>query len=451
MSHLYTISLVFLLPVVLRHLSRFQALRRRAANKPTPAHAAPSLRRSIASTPLQATVLTLYLVLVATSLRNLVPVRYAFTFTLSLPLPLPPVPWARAPLSSLFASSPTASASAPLAWTLRGGYLSDLFLHLSAPITLPTASLRSLLVNAPSLASLGFTGTESELQALVARLSSYDARKLYLVVGFGPLVKCQFCHAARDYTAYAIPSLVAQYAWRILAVGLMTVSPCDAMALLIHRALRRFWPQQPSQLEQRELSRSAARHYAIGTLLAMLLGEGLLVVELAEVRAGQGRWNHWNANLHLVRQALFLLIATAVFCLARPMEKSRLQRITDNLVATRSKVEKMAKDLEALDAARAVVRRDAGLGEVVRRWGEAQREHGEAEVDGLIEVARSRGVDVDEVMRRCAEFTSAVVQEGREVGKVEAEVAVAGDKAERGAAGGLQAKSSTVGPEGNGV
>uniref|UniRef100_V5GLS3 Uncharacterized protein n=1 Tax=Kalmanozyma brasiliensis (strain GHG001) TaxID=1365824 RepID=V5GLS3_KALBG len=108
----------------------------------------------------------------------------------------------------------------------RGGYSPDLFLAYQAPITIPTTTLRNLISHTPSLLPLGYLteAKQVELQALMARLSSYEGRRMYLLLGARPLLDCTFCKTASDYFWYAVPFLFGTYAWRILA--------CDACSKL---------------------------------------------------------------------------------------------------------------------------------------------------------------------------------------------------------------------------
>ncbi|EPQ31039.1 uncharacterized protein PFL1_01228 [Pseudozyma flocculosa PF-1] len=423
-SELWTLAVVLLSPIVLRrgfaYVNRPANQQAKDASNVDQANDMSAMRRPSAwSSPFQLLLTLLTAAVVLTSVRNLVPVRYGFELLVSEHL----IETLQRAFLALYASpttvANTATAVEPLRIELRGGYASDIFLALRSPITIPTATLRSLLASTPSLLGLGFQGTEADLQSLVARLSSYDGRKLYLLVGATPLTQCVFCHSSTDYFYFALPGLVAQYAWRLLAIGFITSSPSDPLGLLVNRIGRLLSLRSSSatslpahQQRPQELDRKRWRGYATATLLGMLAIEALVLSELGEVRAGQGRWNHWHANLHLARQLLFIVLFAGVYFFPLHPKPSAFERTAATMRATHARLEKTLHNIEVARITREVVWRDPGMVRKVADWhAQQESEDTRPDCDAMVAFARKVGIDVKSMADACGEIANTAFQE----------------------------------------
>lgn len=354
-------------------------------------------------------IATLLLVLI--SLRNLVPVQYGFDIF----IPSTVIAKLRKSIYTLYTApsvfqSADGIENAPLhIEAFRGGYKPDLFLAYKAPITIPTTTLRDLINAAPSLLPLGYLtpAKQAELQALIARLSSYEGRRMYLLLGPEPLLDCTFCSNPKDYFWFAVPFLFGAYAWRILALGLLTTHPDDSVAVAIRRLgalfgfsshprpLAQTQPQQASAREF-EADRSGWRTSSVTVLLGLLLVELLIMFEFGQVTAGSSRLNHWHTNLDVIRQIVFLVLVLTVYLRPAPRVVGHFEQSMIQLEATQQSLQNLMHVSELADITRGVVLDDDQLLEVARQWrknneSRAGPEMGARKANSVIQAAARQG------------------------------------------------------------
>lgn len=354
------------------------------------------------TTPFTAAVSVTTLLLVLISLRNLVSVQYGFD--VFIPVSIVRRLRQLSELLSPATSAHSSISSAPLPMhieTFRGGYKPDLFLAYNAPITVPTSTLRDLINASPSLLPMGLRTKPklAELQALISRLSSFEGRRMYLLLGSKPMVDCTFCRSPSDHFWYAVPFLLGIYAWRILALGLLTTHPDDSVAMAIRQLGSLLGLARPhtshSGQRQYEADRSKWRTSSLGVLLGSLAVELMIMYELGQVSGESSRLNHWHSNLHILRQVLFLPLILVVYLLpaARP---------TDNFAQSMLHLNKAQQSLQNLmhvseltDVTRTVIVEDDQLLDVTRQWKATDDETvGPAKAEGIIGTARVHGGDV---------------------------------------------------------
>lgn len=369
----YLVLAVALVPPLLRQSQRLFGSARSATHAPPPSPSssrfASKARLAPFATPFSSTVTIATLGLVLVSLANLVPVQYG----VDIFIPVQAVHNLRRSIYTLYTAPSVYRASShddvdrpPFhIQALRGGYTPDLFLAYSAPITIPTTTLRSLIDAAPSLLPIGFhtLPKQQELQALIARLSSYEARRIYLLLGPKPLLDCTFCTKANDFFWYALPFLLAAYAWRILALGLITAHPDDSIAVAIRQAAGLFSrnPRAPPSSESDDADRSKWRTPAVTLLVALMAIEILIMFELGQVTPGSARLNHWHSNLHLVRQVAFLAIVVVIYLFPSPRVPDTFHQTMQHMDATQQNLQSILHLTEITDATRAVVLDDRDL------------------------------------------------------------------------------------------
>ncbi|WFD33092.1 hypothetical protein MSPP1_004149 [Malassezia sp. CBS 17886] len=195
------------------------------------------------------------------------------------------------------------------------GYRSDLFLTLGAKTTVSTRVLREAFAPSGALARLGVAEAwhalfgEDAVNTLLARLSSVEGRKLYLVVGEWPFLACAFCMSERDYAAFAVAALVPVYLCHAFVLAALTMPPRGVLPQLVNRALGDDKAALPLPVRTRQDLRAAA----FGLLIGMLAVDTAVVLYAGDALLVHGRWEHWHANMHLVRHALFLVLVTYVY------------------------------------------------------------------------------------------------------------------------------------------
>lgn len=400
----YLVLAVALVPPLLRQSQRLFGSARSASHAPPPPPPPPSSSRFASkarlapfATPFSAAVTITTLGLVLISLANLVPVQYG----VDIFIPVQAVHNLRRSIYTLYTAPSVYRASShddvdrpPFhIQALRGGYTPDLFLAYSAPITIPTTTLRSLIDAAPSLLPIGFhtLPKQQELQALIARLSSYEARRIYLLLGPKPLLDCTFCTKPNDFFWYALPFLLAAYAWRILALGLITVHPDDSIAVAIRQAAGLFSrkPRAPPSKSD-DADRSKWRTPAVTLLVALVSIEILIMFELGQVTPGSARLNHWHSNLHLVRQLAFLAVVVVIYLFPAPRVPDGFQQTMQHMDATQQNLQSILHLNEITDATRAVVLDDQTL----LRRATTERKHSSTDSAAqLIRAVQAQGGD----------------------------------------------------------
>lgn len=344
------------------------------------------------------TITTLVLVLV--SLRNLIPIQYG----LDIFIPSSAIDNLRRTICPLFTTSSVLISNTiedvPLhIQAFRGGYKPDLFLAYNAPITIPTTTLRNLIDMAPSLLPVGYhtPAKHAELQALIARLSSFEGRRIYLLLGPKPSLDCTFCKTTSDFFWYAVPFLLGTYAWRILALGLLTTHPDDSVAVAIRQVGSLFGlsQSQTSQSTGRpyEADRSTWRTPSLAVLFGLLAIELLVMFEFGQVTAGSSRLNHWNSNLHIVRQVVFLALVLSIYLLPAPRRTPSFEQSMLHLDATQQSLQNLLHVSDLTDVTRTVVLEDQELLDLSRRWRHSDGNIGARKANSIIQGVTTQGGD----------------------------------------------------------
>ena len=360
------------------------------------------------ATPFATAVSVATLLLVLISLRNLIPVQYR----VDVLIPFSLIDALRRFMYTLYNATSVYTpidgvANAPIRIELfRGGYSPDLFLAYKAPITIPTTTLRQLINRAPSLLPIGHPtqAKQAGLEALVARLSSYEARRMYLLLGPRPLLDCTFCKTASDYFCYALPFLIKAYAWRILAIGLLPTHPDDSVAVAIRLTAKlvRLSSRLPQdhdaspRTRQHEADRSSWRIPALVVLLVLLAIELLVMFEFGSVTPDPSRFNHWHTNLHILRQLGLLALVLVIYLFPAPRVPDSFGQAMFHLEATQQSLQSLLHVSDLMQVTRTVVLEDDRLLEITRR---ARRsapvstpiDLGPELASRMIEVAKERG------------------------------------------------------------
>ncbi|CBQ68265.1 conserved hypothetical protein [Sporisorium reilianum SRZ2] len=354
------------------------------------------------ATPFSATVSIASLLLVLISIRNLIPVQYG----IDILIPASAIDNLRRSIYTLYTAPSVLSSSqadsAPLhIEAFRGGYRPDLFLAYGAPITIPTTTLRDLINHAPSLLPVGLltSSKQAELQALISRLSSYEGRRMYLLLGARPLLDCTFCKTTNDYFWYALPFLFGTYAWRILALGLLTTHPDDSVAVAIRQAasLLRIPRRDSMHARAYEADRSGWRTSSLTALLVLLAVELLIMFEFGHVTADSSRLNHWHANLHILRQLVFLTLVLLVYLFPAPRVASSFEQSMAHLTSTQQSLQDLMHVSELVDVTHGVILEDDELLQLTKQWKSSN--HGQKldvgigphRADEIIRTAKSHG------------------------------------------------------------
>ena len=419
----YLVLGMFIVPPIFRQAQRLVSSvrrpRQRDPSQPPPPAFLSKARLTPFSTPFSTTVSVVTLLLILISLRNLVPVQYGFDIL----IPASAIEGLCKSIYTLYTAPSVLHAdpdveTAPIhIEAFRGGYQPDLFLAYEAPITIPTTTLRNLINDAPSLLPIGLlTQTkQAELQALIARLSSYEGRRMYLLLGPAPLLDCTFCKTATDYFWYAVPFLLGAYAWRILAIGLLTTHPDDSVAVAIRQAGSLFrvpsssYPQThgPPTGRRHEADRSGWRTPSLAVLLGLLVAELLVMFEFGQVTAGSSRLNHWHTNLYILRQIVFLILVSVVYLSPASSISGGFEKGVIHLEATQQSIRNLMHVAELIDVARTVTLEDDDLLQASRQWKSSSdrtaAEMGAQRAQRILEAARMQGDAMSEAVAQAQE------------------------------------------------
>ncbi|GAC99148.1 hypothetical protein PHSY_006747 [Pseudozyma hubeiensis SY62] len=396
----YLVLGAVLLPPILRQAQRLAVNARTSRNASATQHPVPGFlsyaRLTPFASPFSSAVTLVAFLFLFISFHNLVPARYGFDIFIPASV-----------LHRLRFSTHANANFAPLHIELfRGGYKPDLFLAYKAPVTIPTTTLRNLINTTPDLLPIGFLSQSSllELQALVSRLSSYEARRMYLLLGSRPLVDCTFCKSANDFALYAVPFLLWAYAWRILGIGLLTTHPDDSVAVAIRQAaslirlpLRSSPQPAASDAGGRsfQADRSGWRTSSLVVLTSMLVIELLVIFEFGQVTAEPSRLNHWHTNLHILRQIVAAALALVIYLFPAPGVPNTFQQSLIHLDSAQTNLQNLMHVSQLVDVTRTVVLQDDQLLDVTRRWKNSHQtsavDIGPEKADEIIQTAMSHG------------------------------------------------------------
>ena len=410
----YVVLALIVLPPLLRQAQRLvdsvrSARQPRSASQTPPPRFLSQARLTPFASPFSATVSLVTAALLLTSLRNLIPVQYGFDIF----IPASAFHNLRR-LFSILCAAPGAFDSiqddiAPLhIEAFRGAYKPDLFLAYSAPITIPTTTLRSLINDTPSLLPIGLLtqSKKAELQALIARLSSYEGRRMYLLLGSRPLLDCTFCNKTNDYFWYAVPFLLRAYAWRILALGLLTTHPDDSVAVAIRQAASLLGLSSRNSVQHTpgakvndtryQADRSSWRTTSLILLASMLAVELLVIFEFGQVTSDASRFNHWHTNLHILRQLVFLPLVLVVYLFPAPRVLGSFEQGILHLDSAQQSLQNLLLVSDLVDVTHSLIVEDDRLLGLTRDFKDGSSSHagghvGSERAASIIQAAKSQG------------------------------------------------------------
>ncbi|WFC94739.1 hypothetical protein MBRA1_001373 [Malassezia brasiliensis] len=254
--------------------------------------------------------------------------------------------WVLGPLTAAAAAYHAAalvpSTWLPMSWRAHG-YPSDVFLLLRQRTTISTQVLREALAPGGALNGLAHAWRirfgDDALERLIWRWSSVDGRKLYLVLGAEPILGCATCVQKLDCQQYALFLLLGPYLVTLVLVALLTIPPHGVLPRLVQRIVST--PSRDAAIGP-YISRAASRTPATLVILAAFFVEAYIVLRAEQLGSVYGRWEHWHANLHLARHALFLVVLTAVY-FWRPVRQPAVAVIDAlrSLTVTSSRVDEL--------------------------------------------------------------------------------------------------------------
>ncbi|EPQ53709.1 hypothetical protein GLOTRDRAFT_131048 [Gloeophyllum trabeum ATCC 11539] len=179
-------------------------------------------------------------------------------------------------------------------YTLLLKYPPNLFKVLDIPLTTPSDNIRILLKRYAGGGEL-----PPALDALLTRLSSFDARTLYVRLGQSVIESCDYCHTPSEYALHALPNPLLEYLREAAVVGLVT----------IQGSFRERW-----------------RKWGVGVLVATAVLEAywILTVEIRIPRSGKGV-TMWHDLFWTIRYLIFLVLVPVLHILpSRPPVPSPL-------------------------------------------------------------------------------------------------------------------------------
>jgi hypothetical protein len=90
----------------------------------------------------------------------------------------------------------------------------NIFSHFRIPINTPTDVIRALLLRESEGPELSL-----ELEALLHRLASFEARTLYPRFGHNVVATCDYCYEFVDFACYAMPRPILSYIREAAFIG----------------------------------------------------------------------------------------------------------------------------------------------------------------------------------------------------------------------------------------
>ncbi|KAE8272171.1 hypothetical protein A4X09_0g178 [Tilletia walkeri] len=270
--------------------------------------------------------------------------------------------------------------------------VTDVFLASDTPVNAASVLLRERVAKHAQGMFERLTDTYvpagAAVEELFRRLTSFEGRKIYLMVGEEPLLYCVFCVKPNDYKLYTLPLRLAAYGAHFVFFGILTLG--DPTLSLINTTLSPSADSgnnreddeesekdsdQDTQLHSSgryQPSRAAWRRSVLLLLLSGLTGELFALHSFADVRNGSGRWNHWHVNILLARHALFLLMSIIIYLVPTAPElvsvetsegyaPSALQGALHALNSTTNTLQLTLAHLQALTLSTDVVLNDSGL------------------------------------------------------------------------------------------
>ncbi|PWN87573.1 hypothetical protein FA10DRAFT_304332 [Acaromyces ingoldii] len=256
----------------------------------------------------------------------------------------------------------------------------DVFLVSGTGTRASVAEVRSRVASM-SWSELGWRSAwgEDGLEMLLRRLTSYEGRRLHLLVGTAPLLECAFCTTASDLALYSLAGRLVQYSAHLLLFGLLTLR-CDSLEVVdeVFRTLGLL--RSPSSASTPNGApvrphRAPWRGTATYVLVAMLLVECAILFDLFDLSFGYGaggrsRWNHasWHANVHLARHIVLLLLSLSIYLRPTLPRPPALVEAAVLLGRLRTNLEETMTQVQTHRLSNEVVWSDAGLRQAAGRW-----------------------------------------------------------------------------------
>ncbi|KIM71348.1 hypothetical protein PILCRDRAFT_54875, partial [Piloderma croceum F 1598] len=224
----------------------------------------------------------------------------------------------------------------------------NIFTRLHIPLTMSSDKIRAELLKHSSVESGPAPGLPKHLETLLKRLSSFDARNIYVRFGQSVLQDCEYCHTYDEYALYALPRPLLEYIRETVVVGILTISGSH----------QERW-----------------RTLAIGAIVCAAVAEGYWVstVQIQIPKDGMGVVM-WHDVLWAYRHILFLILPIVLRVLpssppaANPMA---------SLPSTLGLLEQSLARIHLLKFTRGSVMRDPRLRETAGEWWDRERKEGE--------------------------------------------------------------------------
>ncbi|CAD6943638.1 unnamed protein product [Tilletia caries] len=239
--------------------------------------------------------------------------------------------------------------------------VTDVFLASDTPVNAASILLRERVAKYASGLFERLTDTYvpagAAVEELFRRLTSYEGRKIYLIVGEEPLLYCVFCVKPNDYKLYTLPLRLAAYGAHFVFFGILTLG--DPTLSLINTTLPHFGGPSASSA-------------AAAAAEAQKQGQQLALVP-AYYQPSRAAWRRsWHVNILLARHVLFLLMSIIIYFVPTAPEQvsvqtsagsapSALQGAIHALNSTTTTLQFTLAHLQALTLSTDVVANDSGL------------------------------------------------------------------------------------------
>ncbi|KAH8101782.1 hypothetical protein BXZ70DRAFT_891280 [Cristinia sonorae] len=239
-------------------------------------------------------------------------------------------------------------------YTLMLHWPPNIFQRLKIPLTLPSDTIRTVLLQK---AGLDLDATlPKPLESLLTRMSSFDYRTLYVrhglpspLFGQSAMQDCEYCTSYDEFALYALPGPLLEYIRETAFLGLLTITGSH----------RERW-----------------RTYAIAGLVCAAVMEGYTtaVQPIKIPRNGLGVFM-LHDNLWLCRQILFLVLPLIIH-ITRPVPPTVVDPSV-TLLQAQNHLQATLTRLTSLKYTRGAIMRDPSLRASATEWWEKQKVHGE--------------------------------------------------------------------------
>jgi len=222
----------------------------------------------------------------------------------------------------------------------------NLFKRLHIPLTTSSDQIRALLLKHAGVDSVVLP---KHLETLLTRLSSFDARNIFVRFGQSVLQDCEYCHTYDEYALYALPRALLEYVRETAVVGLLTINGSH----------KERW-----------------RTFVISIIVCAAVAEGFWVttVQVKIPRSGLGVVM-WHDVLWTYRHILFLILPILLRNL--PSSPPASNSAMASLPATLGLFEQSLTRIHLLKFTRGAIMRDPKFRDTAGGWWDQQRKEGE--------------------------------------------------------------------------